>query len=110
MKKAGFTLLEVLISLAIISGLLVTLIYTVNYHLSLVDRQETVAVATLLAKKKMTDLESKKESGKGAFEEPYGSYTYETFVKDSPYSGISEIMVVVRAGGEEVRLNEFVFK
>jgi len=110
MKKAGFTLLEVLISLAIISGLLVTLIYTVNYHLSLVDRQETVAVATLLAKKKMTDLESKKESGKGAFEEPYSRYTYETFVKDSPYAGISEIMVVVRAGGEEVRLNEFVFK
>lgn len=110
MKKEGFTLLEVLISLAIISGLLVTLIYTVNYHLSLVDRQETVAVATLLAKQKMAELESKKESGKGAFEEPYSGYTYETFVKDSPYAGISEIMVIVKAGGEEVRLNEFIFK
>jgi len=110
MKRRGFTLLEVLISLAIISSLLVTLIYTVNYHLSLVERQETVAVATLLAKNRMADMENKQESGKGVFEDPYGSYTYETFVKDSPYAGISEIMVVVKAGEEEVRLNEFVFR
>jgi general secretion pathway protein I len=110
MKGTGFTLLEVLISLAIISGLLVTLIYTVNYHLSLVERQETVTVATLLAKDKMSELEKNPEGGRGSFEAPYGSYTYETFVKDSPYAGISEIAVIVKAGGEEVRLNEFVFK
>lgn len=109
-RRDGFTLLEVLIALAIVGGLLVTLIYTVNYHLSLVERQETITVATLLAKNKMIDLEKKPENKKGNFEPPYEVYTYETFVKDSPYIGISEIIVVVKADKEEVKLNEFVFK
>jgi len=108
--KKGFTLLEVLIALAIVGGLLVTLIYTLNYHLGLVERQETITVATLLAKGKMIDLEKKPESKKGEFDAPYNKYAYETFVKESPYPGISEIRVVVTAGKEEVRLNEFVFK
>jgi general secretion pathway protein I len=106
----GFTLLEVLIALAIVGGLLVTLIYTLNYHLGLVERQETITVATLLAKGKMIDLEKNPESKKGEFEAPNNRYAYETFVKESPYPGISEIGVVVTAGKEEVRLNEFVFK
>ncbi len=109
-RGEGFTLLEVLIALAIVGGLLVTLICTVNYHLSLVERQETITVATLLAKNKMIDLEKKPESGKGNFEPPYERYNYETLVKDSPYIGISEIIVVIKADKEEVKLNEFVSK
>ena len=58
LSKKGFTLLEVLIALAIVGGLLVTLIYSLNYHLGLVERQEIITVATLLAKGKMIDLEN----------------------------------------------------
>ena len=108
--RDGFTLLEVLISLAIVGGLLVTLIYTLNYHLGLVERQEIVTIATLLAKSELTEMEKKLESKKGAFEAPYDNYTYETSVKESPYIGISEIVVIVKAGKEEVKLNEFIFK
>ena len=108
--KKGFTLLEVLVALAIISGLLVTLIYTVNYQLGIVGRQETVTIATLLAKSTLTELEKKPESKKGQFDSPYEAYTYETAVKDSPYPGVNEITVVVSAGNEEVKLNEFIFK
>jgi general secretion pathway protein I len=109
-RKDGFTLLEVLIALAIVGGLLVTLIYTLSYQLSLVDRQEVITVATFLAKSKIADLEKSPENKKGNFETPYDGYSYETSVKDSPYAGISEIMVLVKGGKEEVRLNEFVFK
>jgi len=110
--ERGFTLLEVLIALAIVGGLLVTLIYTLNYHLGLAERQETITVATLLAKNKITDMEKVPESRKGVFDPPYDNYTYETFVKESPYPylGISEIVVVVKAANEEVKLNEFIFK
>jgi general secretion pathway protein I len=108
--ESGFTLLEVLIALAIVGGLLVTLIYTLNYQLSLVERQEAITVATLLAKTKMADMEKSPDSRKGIFEAPYDGYKYETFVKESPYAGISEIIVVVQTGKEEVKLNEFVFK
>jgi general secretion pathway protein I len=109
-RKNGFTLLEVLIALAIVGGLLVTLIYTLNYQLGLVDRQEVITVATFLAKSKIADLEKSPENKKGNFEAPYDGYSYETSVKDSPYAGISEIMVLVKRGKEEVKLNEFVFK
>jgi len=109
-QKVGFTLLEILIALAIVGSLLITLIYTLNYHLGLVERQVVVTAATLLAKNKLLEMEKKPEEGKGAFESPYKDYTYETYVKDSPYVGISEIVVLVRAGKEEVKLNEFVFR
>jgi type II secretion system protein I len=109
-RRAGFTLLEVLISLAIIGSLLVTLIYTVNYQLGLVGRQEAITVATILAKNKMHDLEQRPDSTNGTFETPYEAYTYETSVKESPYAGISEIVVTVKTGREEVKLNEFVHK
>ena len=106
----GFTLLEVLIALAIVGGLLVTLIYTLNYQLGLVERQETVTVATLLAKNKMMEMEKIPEAKNGVFDAPFDGYTYETSVKDSPYPGIGEIIVSVKADREEVKLNEFVFK
>jgi len=109
-RKCGFTLLEVLIALAVIGALLVTLIYTLNYHLGLVARQETMTVATLLAKGKIAALAKSPEEEKGFFDLPYDRYSYETFVKDSPYKGIAEIVVVVRSGNDEVTLNEFVFK
>ncbi|MEW6417175.1 MAG: prepilin-type N-terminal cleavage/methylation domain-containing protein [Nitrospirota bacterium] len=108
--KAGFTLLEVLLALAIVGGLLVTLIYTLNYHLGIIERHETLTIATLLAKNKIADAEKSRDNEKGVFDTPYEGYTYETFVKESPYVGISEIIVTVRAGKEEVKLNEFVFK
>ena len=104
----GFTLLEVIISLAIVGGLLVTLIYTLNYQLGIVERHETVTVGTLLAKNELLEMQNSPVSRKGTFEEPFSSYTYETNVKQSPYIGVSEIIVVVRSGSEEVKLNEFI--
>jgi len=109
-RKCGFTLLEVLIALAVTGGLLVTLIYTLNYHLSLVERQETVTVATLLARSKMSAIENSPGESKGVFDSPYERYSYETVLKDSPYPGIAEVIVIVRSGQEEVMLNELVFK
>ena len=104
----GFTLLEVIISLAIVGGLLVTLIYTLNYQLGIVERHEAVTVGTLLAKNELMEMESSPASRKGTFEEPFSAYTYETNVRQSPYLGVSEIIVVVRSGSEEVKLNEFI--
>ena len=109
-KSRGFTLLEVLVALAIVGGLLVTLIYTLNYHLGIIARQETVTIATLLAKNTMADMEKNPETKKGSYDAPYDGYTYETVVNDSPYPGVKEIIVTVKTGSEEVKLNEFIFK
>jgi general secretion pathway protein I len=108
--EGGFTLIEILLALALTGGLLVTLIYTLNYQLTLTERQEKVTAATLLAKDKIADMEQNQETGKGFFEAPYEGYSFETLIKDSPYAGISEIVVIVKADGEEVKLNEFILK
>ena len=105
----GFTLLEVMISLAIVGGLLVTLVHTLNHHLGIVERHVVITTATLLAKEKLVETEDTLTGGKGEFEDPYRGYTYEAEVKESPYFGVSEIIVVVRSAKEEVTLNEFVF-
>lgn len=112
----GFTLLEVMISLAIIGGLLITVIYTLNYHLGIADRHVIVTEAMGLAKAKMAEMEKGPRETKGSFPEPYSTFSYETSVKDSTLipgvSGIklSEIKVVVRNGREEASLSELIQK
>ncbi|MBM4140842.1 MAG: type II secretion system protein [Nitrospira sp.] len=104
----GFTLLEIMISLAVIGGLLVTLLYTLNYHLSIAEKHEKVTVASLLAKAKMSEIEKNPAVTKGEFPEPYSGYRYVTGTKESPFPGFSVIYVVVSNGKEEVKLAELI--
>lgn len=108
--RVGFTLLEVMISLAIVGGLLVTLIYTLNYHLGIAERHRTITISTNLAKGKMYDMEENPVAGKGQFPEPYSSFSYETNIRDSLFPGMSEIQVVVGDGKETVKLFELIRK
>lgn len=83
----GFTLLEVMIALAIAAGVLLTVISSLNYHLSLVarDREETTAV--LLARAKLEDPEAAtRTETKGNFgpEHPEMKWEMESFPTDLP--------------------------
>ena len=106
--NAGFTLLEIMISLAVIGGLLVTLLYTLNYHLSIAEKHERVTVASMLAKDKMSEIEKNPGETKGEFPEPYSGYRYITGMKESPFPGFSVIYVVVSTDKEEVNLAELI--
>jgi len=105
-KKHGFTLLEIMIALAIIGSLLVTLIYSLNYHLGIAQRHETLTIASMLAKNKMGDIENNPSESKGEFPDPYADYSFVTEVKESPYPGMSEVSVTVSKGIEQVKLTE----
>jgi general secretion pathway protein I len=109
-QKRGFTLIEVMISLAIVGGLLITLIYTLSYNLGITDRQFTVTNITNLAKEKIEELEVNPQEIKGRFPEPYDMLNYETKVKDSPFKGMSEITVVVGDEKESLTLSELIRK
>ncbi len=106
--SAGFTLLEVMIALAIIGGLLVTLIYTLNYNLGIIDKHEIITVASLLAREKIMETEKPLAGEKGSFPEPYADYIYETSVKESTFPDTSEFSIVVSRGREEVRFSKLV--
>ena len=108
LTEGGFTLLEIMISLAIIGGLLVTVIYTLNYHLSLAERQEFQTIATMLSKNKIAEAEKNPVASKGEFPEPYSGYHYATLITESPYPGVSVITVAVNRGKEDVTLSEMI--
>jgi general secretion pathway protein I len=109
-KDKGFTLLEVMVALAIVGGLLVTLIYSLNYHLGIAGRHEFITTATLLAKNRMTESEQAPAEEKGTFPGPFSSYHYTVEMKDSPFSDLVEMDVTVERGGEKVKLSEMVWK
>ena len=109
-SKKGFTLLEVMLALAIVGGLLITLLYSLNYHLTIAERHETVTVATMLAKGKLIEMEKGPASASGDFTDPYTQYHYTTEAKDSVYPGITELSVTVINGKENVKFSELIEK
>ena len=108
--RDGFTLLEIMVALAIVGGLLVTLLSSLNYHLSVAQRHEFLTVASLLARDKIVESEQSPGNSKGDFPAPYSGFHYKVEIKDSPYPGISEMSVVVSSGGEETKLSELIKK
>lgn len=108
--RDGFTLIEVMIGIAILGGLLVTLIYTLNYHLGLTERQFAITNITNLAKEKMVEMEKSPQAGEGQFPEPYTALYYETKVKDSRFAGMQEVIVIVGDGKESIMLSELIRK
>lgn len=99
-----------MIALAIVGGLLVTLLYTLNYHLGIAERHEFVTVASFLARDKMLEAEKNPAPSKGTFPEPYSSYSYQTLIKDSSFPGLYEMSVTVSQGGREVVFTELTTK
>lgn len=105
-SKRGFTLIEIMLALAIMGGLLITLLYSLNYHLGIAERHRTITVASMLAKSKLLETEKNPTSTKGNFPGPYTRYHYTTEVKNSPYPGIIEFSVTVVNGKESVTFSE----
>lgn len=108
--KDGFTLLEVMLALAIVGGLLITLLYSLDYHLTIAERHETATIATMLAKSKLIEIEKGPTATNGDFPDPYAQYHYTTEVRDSAYPGIIEFSVTVVNGKENVKFSELIEK
>ena len=108
--QQGFTLLEVMVSLAIVGGLLMTLIYTLNYNLGITEKLFAVTTMTNLAKEKLEEMETEPQETQGYFPAPYEVLNYETKVRDSAFPEITEIAVTVGDGKTRVLLSELIRK
>ena len=53
---SGFTLLEVMVALAIMAGVIITLLGSVNYHLGIIAAERDSTTLTLLARNRMAEL------------------------------------------------------
>ena len=113
----GFTLLEVMIALAIIGIALVTLLGLETRTIQLAERQQRVTQATLLAQEKMTEIEIGEQSrsvlgeSEELFESPFDLYRLSVTSEPTPLPAIEMVTVTVawgKAGStEQVELTSF---
>ncbi len=109
-RSEGFSLLEVLIAIAIVGTLLVAIIDMVNYHLSVIDRYQTLSVATMLGREKLHELQAAPKEEKGSFPEPYQDYSYKTSIVNGPLPFLNELDMQVSKGRDEANLKMFISK
>ena len=89
----GFTLLEVMIALAIMAGVILTVISSFNYHLSVVNRDREETIAVLLARAKLDDPNFKpKENAKGTFAPDWPDIKWETVIKPAEIPGAAGLL------------------
>ena len=107
-KDTGFTLLEVMIALAIIGISLTVILHTVNYHADVVHDNTITTMMYQVAKEKMYDLEETQTQSNGIIESP--KLTFQNIVLKPELPGIVHLITIVRGYNKEVTLNQFVVK
>ena len=116
----GFTLLEIMVALAIISVALVALLALGNRSIATHARLQQLTQATLLAQQKLATAEVDARLGRleqvrqeGVFPEPYTAYRWRLEFADTPLPSIRTITVTVAWGEEDrnesVDLTSFLF-
>ncbi len=106
----GFTLLEVMVALAIMAGVVLTVISSVNYHLSLTARNNEETVALLLARAKLEELEllDKEELAQvkeGNFQPDWPDYSWKTEISAAPVPIFKTLTVTVTWGADRRNLS-----
>ncbi|RJR22497.1 MAG: prepilin-type N-terminal cleavage/methylation domain-containing protein [Nitrospiraceae bacterium] len=103
---SGFTLLEIMIALAIIGTALTVIVHTVNYHTNLMYENSLTTRMFQLAKEKMNELETAPRDSSGDIDTSGLSYeNTATPVKDTRFF---ELRTVVKGHGRQVVLNELI--
>jgi prepilin-type N-terminal cleavage/methylation domain-containing protein len=106
--RTGFTLLEIMIALAIIGITLVVVIHTVNFHANVLYENTLTTEMYQAAKEKMYELEMNPVKSKGKIDET--GLQYESTVTTVEEMGLIELKTVIYGKGKEVVLSEMVFR
>jgi len=105
-RTSGFTLLEIMIALAIIGLTLVTVLYTVNYHSRVAYENMVTTQLVQFAKEKINDAEINKVNSKGTIEGT--DITYETTVSPTEDPDLLKLKTVVKGQEKKIILNELI--
>ncbi|OQY17501.1 MAG: hypothetical protein B6I36_08900 [Desulfobacteraceae bacterium 4572_35.1] len=119
-NKHGFSLLEVMIALAIIGTALTACLTLVNRCVHSHEQVQRITIATMLAQHKMSELEVAARHNEldsiekqGIWEKPYGQYRWQVVYTDTPINGVQQVNVSIiwgdRKNNEEVSIDSFLF-
>lgn len=118
-SSGGFTLLEVMIAMAIMSIALISLQALNNRTIAIHEYLQRVTQATLLAQYKMSEVEAAsagallQEASQGVFAEPYEQYRWQINFSETPLASVRMVTVDVVWGdsdkNEVVSIDSFIF-
>ncbi len=109
LNNKAFTLLEIMVALAIIGIAMVSLLSLGNRSIGVHDRLQRMTQATLLAQKKMAESELEARSrgveqladNAGEFAEPFSDYRWHIAVNSTPLPAVQMVTITVLWGDEE---------
>lgn len=106
----GFTLLEVMVALAIMAGVVITLLGAVNYHLGVIANERDSITMTLLARAKMTEIEKSPAKGEGSFAPSNPDLKWKAELLPATLPGLQKLVVRVQRTGDsrEVALVRYI--
>jgi general secretion pathway protein I len=106
----GFTLLEVMISLAIMAGVILTVLGAVNYHAGVITDERDSTALTLLARSRMAEIEQAPAKGEGSFAPLHPELRWRAELVPAAFPGLQMLVVRVQRSGDkrEVALVRYV--
>jgi general secretion pathway protein I len=110
-----FTLLEVMVALAIMAAVILTVLESVNYHLDILSAERDSTTLTLLARTRLVELEQQAGSLKkseGTFTPFHPDVTWRAELFATQYPFLQKLVVRVQRSGDkrEVALERYVLK
>lgn len=103
--QKGFTLLEVMIALAVLAGVVVTVISSINYHLTIASGNSDVVTAALLARSKSEEVAvyGLPSVDKGEFEGSLHRFSWSLAASSTEIPDLQRVDIrVVWDGGSDV--------
>jgi len=109
----GFTLLEVMVALAIMAGVIMTVLQSVNYHLGILSAERDSTELTLLARGRLVELEqqgSLPQKSEGTLAPLHPDVTWHAELFPTKYPSLQKLVVKVQRTGDkrEVALDRYI--
>ncbi len=103
-SERGFTLLEIMVALAILGGVIVTALVSISYHLSVMDADMESTLSAMLARSRLAEvrLTKRPDEARGEFEAPYGNFVWAYEGKTGRYSGLWNESITVKKAGSDI--------
>jgi len=111
LSERGFTLLEIMVALAILGGVIVTALTSIRYHLSVVDSNINKTLDAMLSAERLelVRLYGEPEKKNGDLAPDYEGFLWSYSRERAPYKGmITEAMSVSRFGEAGVTIKTMI--
>jgi len=116
--RDGFTLLEVMVALAIMAAVVLTVLGSVNYHLGIIAAERDNSELTILARYRITELEAEskqgslKEKSEGTFAPGHPELNWTAELVSTQLPALQKLVLRVQRSGDkrEVVLVRFILK